>query len=702
MKFSRTALLGAVMALMGAPLQGQSSDSTLVGKTKANIDTTLDNISKYCRTSGARGYVCNTRGNLAKALVSNDSVLKNPTRVDTVRKVDTVYVTKPDTVVPPDTTPKPPTNVLTISIHSTATSVKVGENLQLVAEVKNSDGSPSSSTVSWGVTEGSRTYGAVSSSGLLTGKAAGLVTVIAKADTFSTRRDYTVTGGVDTTTPPDTTQPPVDTTSGCKPACAWTHPFGLFTNGALAAEFPRDSVPVAYPAITRRIAVTPATLKAAIDSSRNGDELLLPPGSVTNWLQVNNVGPRTGTVVVRTAVPDDGNIWKQMTKGRADSLNLAIIQTTGNNIAAIQFGQAAHHVRFTLVKILQGYPGPLNAIVSGYNQGTTSLAQLPHHITFDRVYVDGQNGDNRRCFYSEFAYFALISSDVENCHSNNGDAQGVLSISGSGPFRVENNKISASHQYTMSGGGGPSIANLIPCDWVIRNNIFTRPLSWKGVWQAKTGIESKNFCRALIEYNLVENTWPDAQAGFCVLLKSTDQDNNAPWSQTKDVTFRYNRLRNCANGFNLAANPQGGVPMTRVSIYDNVVEPLCLAAVGGEGIPFQFLGPLTDMVVLHNTVQGSCLNAITVDGGANVRTVLRSSYITHGQYGVKGSGTGDGTSTLNTYFLQSLWEDMAIVGGGSCTQYPAGQTTCPSSIPSNPPIGKDGKPLGADFSKAHP
>ncbi len=701
-------IVAALLLLVGAgSAQAQSSDSTLVGRTKANIDTTATQLEKYCRTSGARGYVCNTRGNLAKAAVWNDSILKNPTRVDTVIKIDTVYVTKPDTVKPPpiDTTKPPPiNNVLSIDIHSNGTSVKVDSSLQLSAEVKNQDGTPSTVPVSWGLTEGSRTYGTISSTGLLTGVKGGMVTVVAKADTFTNKRDYTVIAPPPDTVvvPPDTIKPPpTDTTGGPPPGgTAWTHPFGLFTNQAVPAEFPRDTVDVAYPSITRKIAVTPTTLQAALDSAKTGDELLLPPGSVTNTTYLN-LTSRAGWVVVRTAVQDDGNIWKMMTLGKADSLNLATIQTVGGNAAALHFQQGAHHIRFTLVKIIQGYPGPLNAIVRMNNPNTTMVSQLPHHIVFDRVVVNGLLGNNRRCFYADAAYFAVISSQIRNCHDGSADSQGVISLNGTGPFRVENNTIEAGHQYTMSGGGDPSIPNLIPCDWVVRNNIMTRPLSWKGVWQVKTGIETKNQCRALYEYNVIENVWPDAQAGFCILFKSTNQDGTAPWSQTKDVTFRYNRLRNCASGINLAANPQGGVPMTRVTIYDNYFDPVGNALVGGDGIPLQFLGGLTDMVVLHNTWWNpSKLNAIQVDGGANTRTVLRSNYIPNGQYGVKGSGTAAGTATLNAFFLQSLWENMAIVGA-SCSVYPAG-TTCPTSIPASPPLGADGKPLGADMSKVHP
>jgi hypothetical protein len=688
----------ALLLLAGVSSAGaQATDSALTKRIKQDTDSisAARNITSW--------QVARNNRALLRIKSRADSILTNKTDTVKIVRVDTVVI-KDSTIVvtPPDTTKPPVTQVYAIAIHSNGVSVNVGSTLQLSSGV-TLNGAPSNAPVTWSVTEGSRNYGNISSTGLLSGTAAGLVTVVAKVDTFKTTRDYTVIGTTppDTTvTPPDTTTPPIVVTPGGGNS-QWTHPFGLFSNGAVPAEFPRDTVPVGYPVAVRKIAVTPSTVQAALDTAKTGDELLLPPGSVTTWLNVK-ASPRTGWVTVRTAVPDDGDIWKMMTLGRADSLNLAIIQSTGSNVPALHFDLNSHHIRFTLVKILQSYPGTLSSIVTIQSQGETAT-NLPHHIVFDRIVVNAGNNDTRRCIYANGNYIAVISSQLRNCHSNAGDSQGFLSINGYGPFRIENNYIEAGHQWTMSGGGDPSIPNLIPCDWVIRNNIFTRPMAWRGVWQAKTGIETKNQCRALYEYNFMENVWPDAQVGFGILLKSTNQDGTAPWSQTKDVTFRYNRLRNMTNGFNLAANPQGGVPMTRVSVYDNVIEPMpWQIEQGGHGIPVQFLGGLTDMVFVHNTWQPpSGLDAISVDGGANVRTVMRSNYIPHGQYGIKGSNQGDGATTIAAYFLNSLWEDNAVISGGSCTQYPA-TTTCPSTLPSSPPLGADGKPLGADLTKVHP
>ena len=131
-----------------------------------------------------------------------------------------------------------------------------------------------------------------------------------------------------------------------------------------------------------------------------------------------------------------------------------------------------------------------------------------------------------------------------------------------------------------------------------------RPLAWKGVWQVKNLIESKHARRMLIEGNVIENTWADAQAGFAFVLKSENQDWGTPWTQTTDITIRHNRIRNVGSVFNLAATPSGApaVPAARFVITDNIVENVGAGMFDGDGRTFQLLPGLSDVVLMHNTV----------------------------------------------------------------------------------------------------
>jgi hypothetical protein len=196
----------------------------------------------------------------------------------------------------------------------------------------------------------------------------------------------------------------------------------------------------------------------------------------------------------------------------------------------------------------------------------------------------------------------------------------------------------------------------------------------------------------------------DAQAGYAVLLKSEDQDGIAPWTQTADVTVRYNRIRRAAAGFNIAARPgwAPAIPAARFYVHDNIVEPF----VAGDGIPVQLLGAVSDAVVAHNTFATANNQAVSFDGGATVRTVLHSNVLPTGQYGVKGGGTGTGATTLTTYMPGGLFSHNVLIGGDvypqSCTSYPSATvTTCPGTLPSVLPVGWDARPVGADVAKVN-
>ena len=109
------------------------------------------------------------------------------------------------------------------------------------------------------------------------------------------------------------------------------------------------------------------------------------------------------------------------------------------------------------------------------------------------------------------------------------------------------------------GGADAKVADLVPSDIEIRRNHFRKPLSWKegnseygGIkWSVKNLFELKNAQRVLVEANVFENVWVEAQTGYAVLFKSVNQDGSAPWSVTQDVEFRDNVVRHCAGAINI-------------------------------------------------------------------------------------------------------------------------------------------------------
>ena len=58
--------------------------------------------------------------------------------------------------------------------------------------------------------------------------------------------------------------------------------------------------------------------------------------------------------------------------------------------------------------------------------------------------------------------------------------------------------------------------------------------------------------RVLFEGNVLENSWVDGQIGFAVVLWSVNPYGSCTWCGTRDVTIRYNEIRNAAGGFRRA------------------------------------------------------------------------------------------------------------------------------------------------------
>jgi len=210
---------------------------------------------------------------------------------------------------------------------------------------------------------------------------------------------------------------------------------------------------------------------------------------------------------------------------------------------------------------------------------------------------------------------------------------------------IENNRLEGSGENIMFGGADPRIPGVQPADITIRHNHVIKPLAWKGRWLAKNLVEFKSGVRVLMEGNVLENSWPDGQAGFAAVWWSTDQYGSAPWVTTCDITFRNNRIDNVSGGIlltdgNRSANPA----MTRVAIHDNLFTNV--GAGGINGRVFWLVGPLTNLLITHNTAFAP-VSSVFFDG--TIRTVpglvLNDNILGDGEYNVF-STNGQGMSAI--------------------------------------------------------
>jgi hypothetical protein len=470
------------------------------------------------------------------------------------------------------------------------------------------------------------------------------------------------------------------------------------TGPAAVAALPRAVESWTTPAPTRRVKVcATCNLQAAINSAVSGDELLLAPGATyTGNFVLPNKGAAQSWITIRTdaALPAG-----RMTPSKAAALRLATIKTT-SNVAAIATAVGAHHWRIAGVNI-GGTPTASNitGLIRFGDGGTAerTMALVAHHLILDRAFVHGEpTQDVRRCIALNSAETAILDSWISDCHSLNGDSQAIAGWNGPGPFLIRNNRLEGGHEIVLFGGADPTIPNLIPSDISLVGNHIIRPMAWRGVWQAKNLVETKNAVRFLVEGNVIENVWVDAQAGFAFVLKSENQTGGAPWTQTADVTIRYNVINNATEGFTITAK-QGTHPAVnaaRFTIHDNVIGAFLT---GGDGKNVQLIGPVSDVNIFHNTFTSSTSTTITLGDDPTrplVRASLHSNIFINSTYGVKGNSTPGGTPTITKWMPGGLWATNALVGA-NCAYYPAG-TFCRLSAAL--PSGVDGRPIGADLA----
>ena len=70
--------------------------------------------------------------------------------------------------------------------------------------------------------------------------------------------------------------------------------------------------------------------------------------------------------------------------------------------------------------------------------------------------------------------------------------------------------------------------------------------------EIKNLLEFKNAQRVLVEGNVLENNWLQAQNGFGVLFTPRNQSGGCPWCTVSNITFRYNIFQHSGSGFNIA------------------------------------------------------------------------------------------------------------------------------------------------------
>lgn len=420
-------------------------------------------------------------------------------------------------------------------------------------------------------------------------------------------------------------------------------------------------------------------LQAAIEAARPGDTLALEPGAtyVGNFTLPATSGDRFITI---TTAPADGLPRAGQRVSPEHSSLLAKLRSP-NRQPVLATRPGAHHWRLQLLELLPTQDGFGDIVTLGSGGASQNdLAQVPHTLEIDRCYIHGDPvAGQKRGIALNSAATVITGSYIAGVKAVGQDTQAIAGWNGPGPYRIDNNYLEAAGENFLLGGSDPAIPDLVPTDVVFARNHLAKPVSWRrGRWQVKNLFELKNARRVMVEDNLMEHSWAQAQAGYAVLLTPRNQDGGAPWATVEDVTFQRNIVRRAGGGIQITGEetdrPSGSA--RRIRIVDNAFYDIDAGEWGGSGAFLLIGNGPSEIIVERNAIDqsGNILSAFggTRSAPAPVRSfVFRDNLVRHNAYGVHGADRAVGNDTLQAFFPGGVFEGNTIAGGDR-RRYPSG------------------------------
>ncbi len=281
------------------------------------------------------------------------------------------------------------------------------------------------------------------------------------------------------------------------------------------------------------------------------------------------------------------------------------------------------HIRFIGIEWTSHADTPVNRLIT---------AEHGDHIIFDRNYIhpgEGAEVAHGIGMVEGSHFIAVINSYISSfyCIARTGKCTDATAVGGArsdepfGTFKIYNNFLESSGENVLFGGAASAYN---PTDIEVRRNHLFRPITWRPgeagytpssagtPYIVKNNFELKSAVRVLFEANLLENSWGGfTQTGFSILITAVSQGSHCPVCRVNDVTMRYNRVRNVAGVFQIAAPPapekRGGgsaADAGRFSIHDLIADNVHSEDYKGGGSFLMFSSnkvPVHDLQIDHVT-----------------------------------------------------------------------------------------------------
>jgi hypothetical protein len=420
----------------------------------------------------------------------------------------------------------------------------------------------------------------------------------------------------------------------------------------------------------------------ALNDAKPGDTIVLEAGGIYTGPFTLPVKSGDAFVTIQTSRVAELPEGVRVSPSQADLF--AKLQSAENGSPVIKTEPSAHHYKFVGVEISTANEKvKVNDLVrlGDYNKQTT-LDVVPHHLAIDRSYIHGfESQEVQRGISLNSADTSITNSYISEIHGKGYDTQAICGWNGPGPFKIVNNYLEGAGENLMFGGADPKIRNLIPSDIEIRDNHFFKPLTWKQGhpsyagrhWTVKNLFELKNARRVIIDRNIFENNWVDAQAGSGVLFTVRNDNGTAPWTTIEDVTFTNNIVKNSPSALNLLGKDdlKPSQRAQKILISNNF-----FSGISGT---FLTLSGYVNATISNNTHFQSG-NIMILHGDQSPGFVYERNITVRDSkgYGVKGDNTGEGTVALNLFTPGGVFRNN-VIAGANASQYPP-NNSYPSSM----------------------
>ena len=145
---------------------------------------------------------------------------------------------------------------------------------------------------------------------------------------------------------------------------------------------------------------------------------------------------------------------------------------SANTNPALQTATGAHHWQLQFLEF-QANSGGYGEIIRLGSSSETAVANQPHHLLLDRLYIHGHSQfGSKRGIALNSADTSILNSQISNIKGQGIDTQAICGWNGPGPYLIENNFLEASGENIMFGGASPAIQGLVPANITIRRNLI--------------------------------------------------------------------------------------------------------------------------------------------------------------------------------------------------------------------------------------